>query len=1451
MCANREIINHNLFGLSFNDMSRVQAMLYSYFPNLTKKVWRNKTGKTFDLMLVDQYVNDIDDLVAFYSNSEHYNNLIDDTFQLEDDVTSSNYKEWNLDYRLRYVAVRLMMVYNPNAFVPPYDLIQGVYSTSDQFYNPEYDIDSSYNNFLFEMFRYKMLNVIYGENRELEVNQYEVNVYQWYKFWFTYNNNTHGIYLGRAYDNIGRRINMHQMELSLREVFNLMSGKARKDIVPDVPNLEKRSEYEYHDINETESILPLITFIRLERGTPSGLDIDYSSDDTSDDTSEDYSIRRNPRNKFETVRHGELFIYDFMINNVPSNIREDIKSILYRCQIFTEYDNKRHEYKYNCLLFALFRFICEDLTLEWDKRLPLACQICNNLLYEINSRIVSSRDIIKINEWLINHGYNYCLQLYDKEKDNKIKPVNDKKTKSKIEKGGLKSVPIIILDSEEFDQLTINHYILYEYVDLSDEIENWLKSLVTDDNDLGYHNGFIQNHQINSYRLLNFLFHVKNPDDNSKLFFDRWSEGQINLMVDIKNIEMKDAATTLNLIRSLDRKTCENSHRIYFDKNHRPFEKKFKFKHIVFADFEADTTYKYSPNDPVTTHRPYCISWVDKNKRRVHHSTIKTDVKGNLVFNPNKIFEKLKDMTLIYFHNSSYDIRMFDYSDPLLKIEDVVERGANSYCRNVMYGEGENVKRFRIVDSLKMIQSGLAKFKNMFGFEEEYEKEVFPYNYYTYNMFEKVKDNSFIVNMNNIPESEFSSISDYEQFKSNIKRLYNSDEFDLREYAKYYCNRDVQVLKQGMIKFQSDIYTITNLDIFSFFTLPSLANKAFEENVYSKTPERHTTYKYMGVLREYIQQSIYGGICTSLESKKWLIMKLLTDFDAVSLYPSAMRRLYVVTGKAKVFTSREIEYINNHRDCLIDMTNDEDENDPKKYNAFVVTVKITRSRPTKMSRIIVKNNRVNGQLVYPHLPPGNNCVVVDPNFNDKDPKYNDISLEDDDRYYTVKEAVVTINDITFSDYITYYDIDYEVLGGIYWLNTPDNPSTKIFDVREYIQHLFDSRLKYQKAGNVGMATAIKLLMNSAYGKSIQNAISSKTTYVKNKRVYTNDGTCMESLENLEKAKKRQWKQMLNKGDISQEEYKHRCDNFKNTTLYNDLVSDFIGAKQCNIKDIVAVTKDLYRFETVENTLEYASNTLFGSHLLSMSKRIMMEVITTAEDNNINIYYQDTDSMHIEADKVELLANAFKKVYGRELIGKNLGQFHSDFDTFELKDCLKLCDLPYEERSKYSFDLSQPLSTNGIYVFRNGKLVKNNSFTVSSMCIINGKKCYLDVLTNGDQAFNNTLTDVQFKSKNKWNNKQVQYHVRAKGVSAKAIYYYVDQERKTKPNYSIVDLYKTLLKDENITFNISEAVKTTFKINNNQHVNTVKLSRKLQFKNPYDHVKNNENGDVIPQTYLVV
>ena len=66
-------------------------------------------------------------------------------------------------------------------------------------------------------------------------------------------------------------------------------------------------------------------------------------------------------------------------------------------------------------------------------------------------------------------------------------------------------------------------------------------------------------------------------------------------------------------------------------------------------------------------------------------------------------------------------------------------------------------------------------------------------------------------------------------------------------------------------------------------------------------------------------------------------------------------------------------------------------------------------------------------------------------------------------------------------------------------------------------------------------------------------------------------------------------------------------------------------------------------------------------------------MTTAQDNNIEIFYQDTDSMHLRDNDIEKLQQIYNEKYGKELIGKNMGQFHSDFDSDIIeKDIIMFC-----------------------------------------------------------------------------------------------------------------------------------------------------------------------------------
>ena len=121
----------------------------------------------------------------------------------------------------------------------------------------------------------------------------------------------------------------------------------------------------------------------------------------------------------------------------------------------------------------------------------------------------------------------------------------------------------------------------------------------------------------------------------------------------------------------------------------------------------------------------------------------------------------------------------------------------------------------------------------------------------------------------------------------------------------------------------------------------------------------------------------------------------------------------------------------------------------------------------------------------------------------------------------------------------------------------------------------------------------------------------------------------------------------------------------NVIKYNDenIFEHYINEHWHNIKEVRKIPNNYqYLVKMNKTNVNQFNNCVFGVSVLSMSKRIMNEVMCLTEDLKVNIYYQDTDSMHIEHDKINHLSEEFKKKYNRELIGEDvIGCFHNDFD----------------------------------------------------------------------------------------------------------------------------------------------------------------------------------------------
>ena len=349
--------------------------------------------------------------------------------------------------------------------------------------------------------------------------------------------------------------------------------------------------------------------------------------------------------------------------------------------------------------------------------------------------------------------------------------------------------------------------------------------------------------------------------------------------------------------------------------------------------------------------------------------------------------------------------------------------------------------------------------------------------------------------------------------------------------------------------------------------------------------------------------------------------------------------------------------------------------------------------PSSMSRMkgflkgipkVIKKNQLNKEFLFSDKVDGFFVKVVcknKPNIHRDFPVLSSMNKEGIRNFHNDTEGEVYYLDKTsFEDAVNFQGLDFEILQGYYYDEGHNNK------VNTTIRKLFNERLKMKKLKNP-IEKVYKLLMNSSYGKTLLKPIDSETEIV-----YKNN-----------------WNDYLNKN-------------------YN-FIKEFTK------------TKDMIIVKKIKPISTHFNNVYAGVEILSMSKRIMNEVMYCAEDNCLSITYTDTDSIHIKYDEVSVLEQKFKEKYGRELTGKNLGQFHIDFDLDGAGD---------------------------------------NEEIKSIKSVFLGKKCYMDLLQSKDENGNVIYGE----------------HLRMKGIPEASIKYTCE-----KLNVTPFELYKKLYDGETIDFDL--------------------------------------------------
>tara|TARA_R110000803_G_scaffold142752_2_gene209034 strand:+ start:1339 stop:4782 length:3444 start_codon:yes stop_codon:yes gene_type:complete len=849
--------------------------------------------------------------------------------------------------------------------------------------------------------------------------------------------------------------------------------------------------------------------------------------------------------------------------------------------------------------------------------------VLNTIKENVKSRLIPQKSIKKLAE-----SYNLYITV---RKPNSHKTYSyGKKTENEIK--------LILID---------NHYLLLCRV----PITKWALENGSEHHDWYREGKRDTTKYIDSYNLITYL--LKNKERflkpltseilNSTIYNDKSKEIQ-----DISFIEE-------NLKLYEPRKTYERK-----NKNDKGYDIQKDIEYVnVFFDFETDTF--------GNVHKPYLCRCSNIDKQYLGEECGKHMLYDLVKRYPNK------GLRLIA-HNAGYDIRfIFKY----LHRVSLIERGRSLLRGKAFFFETPVI----IQDSYAHIPMKLAGFGKTFGLDCE--KEVIPYCLYSkknikerYLPIKKCLDGvRYQHSVNTIGKTKSSADSLINLYLENADRwgCIKGDTIDIVNYSDQYCKMDCEVLEKGYETFKYWIGDITGLDIDDYCSLPSIANDAMGECFQG-------VYQLSAIPRQFVQMAMIGGRTMCAENKKWIVEgKQIDDFDAVSLYPSAMNRLGgYLKGKPKILTNLTYKFLEKQDGYFVEIE--------------IKSVGIHRKFPL-MSIVNDKGVRM---------------------FNNE----------------MIGEKIV-VDKITLEDLIKFQAVKFEVIRGYYYnegRNTELAPTIKGF---------FDERVAKKKEGNP-IQNVYKLLMNSAYGKTLLKPFDTEIKYMSKKEA-----------------------------------------------------DKFVDRHYNHIREITEVNDYITSVDIYKPISNHFNNAPCGVEVLSMSKRIMNEVICLAEDLGLNIYYQDTDSLHIDTDQIKTLSEEYTKLYGRTLIGSGMGQFHSDFESGILKGDMNevIClakdlglNIHYQDKDILQIDTNQIKTLSDEYTkiygrtligstwfnidFDSGKI--NGLIIHATKSLFLGKKCYIDRLEDGTGALD--------------------YHIRMKGCSNASILHFCKKNNLT-PEQLYEKLYK--------------------------------------------------------------
>ena len=523
-----------------------------------------------------------------------------------------------------------------------------------------------------------------------------------------------------------------------------------------------------------------------------------------------------------------------------------------------------------------------------------------------------------------------------------------------------------------------------------------------------------------------------------KYFYRDPNKAKISSLLLVKKFQEQNYFKKLDLSKFQETGShAETKHNIYLNNiqnEQRPVkpnkEKEMKQRNIIYADTETNVSRK--------EHKLMLIAGVSDETDKIFLFNIYDELysekkEQSVVYKfLNKSTSNGTKDALIYFHNLKYDYTILER---YLNIRKKCTKDGNMY--NVVCSYKGCEIEFR--DSYKLLSFSLKKLCKDFNLPKEIcKKEAISYKYYEkHNNGKRIKTKRYRKQLSNNDKLVFDEV-----IKDELSYDPKNQTFNPWSYYKKYLRYDCLSLKAILKEFNKLIMKITyneetkkSITIYDCLTISSLTDSYMRnQGVYDGV------YEVTGNLRAYIGKAVYGGrVCVNEKYKKKVIEEKMSDYDGVSLYPSAIKRLCdeigLPTGAAKRFKSNELNEWKN-----------------KIYS--VLTIKINKvNKIQQMPFIAVRSE---GSIKYTNEAP---------------------------------EQPFEIDNTGLEDLIKFHNIEYEVLDGVYWDEGVNKKMGKV------IQKLFNARQEYRET-NKALANTLKLMLNSSYGKTIMKQSNTRKQIIK-------------------------------------------------------------------------------------------------------------------------------------------------------------------------------------------------------------------------------------------------------------------------------------------------------------------------------------------------------------------